>query len=85
MNEDEKNIEAEENLKKTLRLALTPEAYSRLINVSIANPELFKLASNTIINMFVRYGKKINEEQLIQILKKLKGDGGEGSIIIRRK
>lgn len=82
---EESELEKEDKLKRTLRLVLTPEAYSRLMNVKIANPELFQQAVNAIISMYSRYGRRINEEELVRILKQLKGDEGGGGIIIRRK
>ncbi len=85
MTEEPDEFEKDDKLKRTLRLILTPEAYSRLMNVKIANPELFQQAVNTVINIYSRYGKTIDEAQLLKILKQLKGDEGGGEIIIKRK
>lgn len=78
----------EEEIKRLLSIALTPEAYTRLMNVRIANPEFFQQAASVVLQIFSRYGRKVDEQSLIDILRKLKerSDSNKGgNIIIRRK
>lgn len=88
INEEQNKLREELRLKKILSQALSAEAYSRLMNVKIANPELFQKASALIIQYYSRYGRKIEEKELVELLKQIKGrddkDSG-GGIIIRRK
>lgn len=71
----EKKLEAkkaEEQLKSTLRMALDNEAYERLMNVSMANKELYLTTAKNILMAFKRVGRKINERELLSVLKAIK-------------
>ncbi|MCS7122395.1 MAG: hypothetical protein NZ908_00335 [Candidatus Micrarchaeota archaeon] len=86
-NQDQNKLVEEIKLKRFLSQALSPEAYSRLMNVKVANPELFQRASALIIQYYSRYHKRIDERELIELLKQIIGrdDSDRGGIIIRRK
>ncbi len=92
MNEDEelqKILEkkrAEERIKAALRLALTAEAYERMMNVKMANPELFSLASQQVLALYQRTGKKLSDEELKRVLMLFKAQTShEPKIQIKRK
>ncbi len=63
---------AEEQLKATLRLTLDSAAYERLMNVSMANKELYIATAKQVLMAFKRVGRKINEEELLMVLKAIK-------------
>ena len=63
---------AEEQLKTTLRVALDESAYERLMNVSVANKELYLNAARNILTAFKRIGRKISENELLMVLKAIK-------------
>ena len=62
----------EEQLKATLRMALEESAYDRLMNVSVANRELFLETSRNILVFFKRAGRKVTESELLSLLRALK-------------
>ncbi|MBU0532459.1 hypothetical protein KKB44_03115 [Candidatus Micrarchaeota archaeon] len=63
---------AEEQLKATLRYALDESAYERLINVSLANKELYLTAAKNALMLFKRMGRKISESELLSLLTVIK-------------
>lgn len=64
--------EIESGLKTSLRIALDPAAYDRLINVSHSNKELFLVAGKQIILAFRKVQRKITEEEVVMILRAIK-------------
>lgn len=77
---------AEEQLKTTLRVILEENAYDRIINVKLANSELFLAAAQNTIGIYKRVGRKINDSELLMILRKLKqGTEKETKISFDRK
>ncbi len=77
---------AEERIKAALRLALTSEAYERMMVVKVANPKLYSLAAQQLLTLHQRVGRKISEEEVKKILRLLKiGTEKETRIEIRRK
>ncbi|MBI5228200.1 hypothetical protein HY988_06430 [Candidatus Micrarchaeota archaeon] len=64
-----KNAEAQ--LKSVLRSALEEPAYERLMNVAIANKELYTNTAKQLLMAYQRIGRKIKEEEVIMVLKKI--------------
>lgn len=63
---------AEEQLKSALRGAVTPEAYDRLANVQHANAQLYLVAVQNIIGLHRRAQRKLTEEEVVIVLRKIK-------------
>ncbi len=63
---------AQEQLKSTLRLALDEAAYERLMNVSVANNELYISAARNVLMYYKRAGRKISEDELLALLRAIK-------------
>ncbi|MEW6035377.1 MAG: DNA-binding protein [Candidatus Micrarchaeota archaeon] len=63
---------AQEQLRTTLRAALEEPAYDRLMNVAVANNELFLSASRHALMLYKRAGRKIKEEELVALLRAIK-------------
>jgi DNA-binding TFAR19-related protein (PDSD5 family) len=77
---------AEEQLKTTLRVALDEAAYERLMNVSLANKELFLVAAKNALMLFKRVGRRLTESELLSLLRTIKEQTETGSsITFRRK
>jgi DNA-binding TFAR19-related protein (PDSD5 family) len=64
---------AEEQLKSALRGALNEEAYERLMNVSIANRELFLVAAKNALMYFKRTGRRVSDQEILSLLRAIKG------------
>ncbi len=68
-----KELEEEQSLLSIVRKYLTPKAYERLMNVKLANYELYK----TVLNILVaniqanRLNRMLSEDELKEILLKL--------------
>jgi DNA-binding TFAR19-related protein (PDSD5 family) len=77
---------AEEQLKTTLRVALDEAAYERLMNVSLANKELFLVAAKNALMLYKRVGRRLTESELLSLLRTIKEQTDTGSsITFRRK
>lgn len=77
---------AEEQLKATLRMALEEGAYDRLMNVSVANKELYLEASKNALMFFKRAGRRITDSEILSLLRALKErDAKETSITFQKK
>ncbi len=77
---------AEEQLKATLRVVLEEDAYNRITNVKLANAELFLSAAQHIVSIYKRIGRKIKDEELLSILRRIKeGSEKETKISFERK
>jgi DNA-binding TFAR19-related protein (PDSD5 family) len=63
---------AQEQLKATLRVALEETAYNRLMNVAVANKELYLTAAQNLLMFYKRAGRKITEEELLKLLHAIK-------------
>lgn len=63
---------AQEQLKATLRVALDEAAYERMMNVALANKEMYLMAARQVLMAFKQVGRKINEEELLTVLKAIK-------------
>jgi len=71
-----KRLEAkkiQEQLKATLRVALTEDAYERLMNVSLANQEMYLIAAKNVLMLYKRMERKISDGELLSLLRAIKG------------
>ncbi|MGC8568188.1 MAG: DNA-binding protein [Candidatus Micrarchaeia archaeon] len=71
--ENYKRIQIEEQKKALIRRLMTPEAYERMMNIRIANPELYSQLSELLISMAQsgKLGVVITEDQLKMLISKL--------------
>lgn len=63
---------AQEQLKATLRMALEAPAYDRMMNVSVANNELFLTAAKNALMLFKRAGRPLTEDEIVTLLRAIK-------------
>lgn len=63
---------AQDQLKTTLRSALVEPAYERLMNVSVANKELYLSAAKNVLMFYKRAGRRIKEDELLVLLRAIK-------------
>jgi len=75
----------DDEIKLILIKILEPEAYERLANIRLVNQELYKKAAELCMQMYNRYGKKISDKILVEILYRLKGQDKDPEIRIKRK
>ncbi|RLG18077.1 hypothetical protein DRN67_04575 [Candidatus Micrarchaeota archaeon] len=82
----QKMQEAEAQLRSILRAALEPEAYERLMNVRISNPELYMQIARLIVTLYrnKQLPNKISEKQLRELLARVT-KRHEGKFEIKRK
>jgi len=80
----QKAQEAERKLKSLLRQVLEQDAYERMSNVRIANPELYANTTNAVVYYYQKVKRKITDKELTTLLSAQTGRR-EGSIDIRRK
>jgi len=79
--------EMESQKKSLLRSLVDAKAYERLMNVRLANPELYDQLVSLIAYLY-RGGQvkgKITEAQVLQLLTKLRGREREPTITVKRK
>jgi len=70
-----KRLEArkmEEQLKSALRSVLDEAAYNRLMNVSVANKELYIMAAKNLLAAAKQARRKITDEELLSFLRAIK-------------
>lgn len=63
---------AEEQLKTSLRMALDETAYERLMNVSMANKELYLTAAKNLLMAYQRAKRKLTEAEVLAFLRAIK-------------
>lgn len=63
----------EAELKAVMRRVLAPEAYERVMNVKISNPQLYGQLVSAIAYLVQtgRIDKQLSEEQIVQLLKRM--------------
>ncbi len=68
-----RQMQMEQQKRELARKLVTPEAYTRLMNVRMANPELYSQLVDLVISLAQsgRATSRITEEQLKSILAKL--------------
>lgn len=74
-----------EQVKMALRVALNHHAYERMMNVMLANPELFQGAVQYILALYQRVGRKLTDDEVKQVLLRLKGEEKEPEISFKKK
>ncbi|MEM3369443.1 MAG: DNA-binding protein [Candidatus Micrarchaeia archaeon] len=60
--------QAELQLKKTLSVILEDDAYTRLMNVRLSNPELYLKVANALIHYYQKIRRRVTEKELLTIL-----------------
>jgi len=73
----------EEQVKGMLRMVLTEGAYGRLMNVKLANAQMYAIASNQVFGLYQKAGRKISEKELVSLLQAIKGKTRETKITFR--
>ena len=73
----------EAQVKSLLRMALSENAYERLMNVKLANSQLYGMAANQVFNLYQKAGRKLSEKELIALLKGIKGSQRETKITFK--
>lgn len=74
-----------EQVKMALRIALNPHAYERMMNVMLANPGLFQGAVQYILALYQRVGRKLTDDEVKQVLLRMKGEEKEPEISFKKK
>ncbi len=72
-------------LRATLKRILTKEAFERLERVKMANPELYAKAVQAVMYLYQAKGTVVDEDTLIRLLKRLRGQKKETRIRILHK
>ncbi len=62
----------EEQLKMSLRMALDDAAYLRLMNVSMANKELYLTAAKNLLMAYQRAKRKLTDAEVLSFLRAIK-------------
>lgn len=87
--EQQKALEAknaEEEIKKMLRVTLDGTAYDRIMNVKMSKPELFMAAAQNIFGAYRTVGRPLTDRELVVILTTIKRrTEHKGSITFDRK
>ena len=73
----------EGQVKELLRRTLEEGAYARLMNVKLANAQLYAVAANQVFGLYQKAGRKITEAELVALLKAIKGKERETKITFR--
>jgi len=76
--------EAEKKLRALLLQVLESDAYERMTNVRIANPELYANTANAVVYYYKKLKRKITDKELVTLLS-AQTSKREGSIHIERK
>ncbi|MBU0527170.1 hypothetical protein KKE92_01700 [Candidatus Micrarchaeota archaeon] len=63
----------QEQLKSALRTALTEDAYDRIMNVSVANNDMYLMAAKNALMLYKRMGRRIGDVELLSLLRAIKG------------
>ena len=76
----------EEQMKSALRFTLEESAFERIGNVRLANKELYFTAAQQIIAIYKKVGRKLNETEVLAILRAIKNQTeNETKITFQRK
>ncbi len=70
-------------INAALRMCLTPEAYERMANVRMANPDLYAAAVRQILAYAGKGGKKLDGMQVLSLLKAMRGGNRETKITFK--
>jgi DNA-binding TFAR19-related protein (PDSD5 family) len=86
--EAQKRQMAEEQIRSAMAALLEPEAYSRLMNVRMSNPEVYAQAVQSVayLRQAGQLKARLNEAQLLSLLHRLAArNSRETSITFKRK
>lgn len=83
--QEQQESEKLEQVKMALRVALNNDAYERMMNVMLANPELFQGAVQYIFALYQRVGRKLTDGEVRRVLLRLKGEEKEPEISFKKK
>lgn len=83
--EDIQKLQYEEEIKTTLRTILDETAYGRMMNIRIATPAFYMNAAEGCVSVYQRVKRKLNDNELLLILKRLKGAETKTKITFARK
>ncbi|MBI2079943.1 hypothetical protein HYT84_04195 [Candidatus Micrarchaeota archaeon] len=72
---------AEEQLKAALRTSLSEGGYNRLMNVKIANTQLFLTAAQHLLRIFQKVQRRITDAEVLMVLKSIKQQSEKESTI----
>lgn len=73
----------EEQLKSALRVALSEKAYTRMMNVRIASPQLYAAAARQVLGAYGKIRRQISEEELVSLLQAVRGKERETKITFK--
>jgi DNA-binding TFAR19-related protein (PDSD5 family) len=73
----------EERVRTALRMCLVPKAYDRLMNVRLANQELYSSAAQYALSLYKQVGRRLTDEELVSILMNLRGRSHESKIVFK--
>ncbi len=85
LKEMQKYQQAEAQIRILLRTILDDEAYDRMMNVNIANPELYRNAAQGCVSIYQKLGRKLGNKEVLFILRRIKSDKEETTIRFDRK
>lgn len=86
MNKENDAKMQDQKLKAALRMALEEDAYERLMNVAIANKEVYLIAAKNLLMFFKKMERKINENEVLSLLRAIKSQReNETKITIQKK
>jgi len=83
-NEKEDPEKIIEQLKSALRRILDERAYTRMMNISLINKELFATGSQKLLMLYQRTGHSLTEKEVLLVLNTLRKPPKSGGISIRR-
>ncbi len=63
---------AQEQLKATMRIALDEDAYNRMMNVAVANEDLYLTAAKNVLVYFRKTERKVTESELLSLLRAIR-------------
>lgn len=81
----QKRQDADSRIKTTLRAILDDAAYDRMVNVGIANPELYSKAAQGCVSIYQRIGRKLGSKEVLLVLRRMKGEDEGTKITFERK
>ena len=80
----QKAQETEKKIRAVLMQVLESPAYERIMNVKLANPDLYANTANAVVYYYQRVKRKLTEQELMTLLA-AQTTKKEGEIQIKRK
>lgn len=80
-------MQKEAQLREVLRKILDAKAFERMMNVRIANKELYLQLAQLLVYAYQhgQLSKRVSEEELLSLLNRIKAGEKEPTITIKRK